>query len=305
MQALIQRSFPLLAAVLLAACSLGGQSAQPTEAPRPPLFSLVLPQGQPVPGQAGSWCWSQSCIDLEAPPTVTDYLFVPDNRITINTEPPSPNSYNMTLISGDGAGDIAATTQIIPDGDTVEWIPQVRGGNYVLIVQGGWSDSSNATYYFGVSLPGQSVEAPGTGEPTERPPDLLLALPDGSEQIADLGTYCWTTMCVDTLWPPPMTNEVALPLGSQFSLRFSETPARTLHVQLLDAASIEADPGIPQEALAEAELEVSADGSVAWTPENLAAGRYLLLIFANWRGEGEDTIQQGGDASYSFVVNLQ
>jgi hypothetical protein len=308
MKVLVQRILaPLAVLMVLTAC--GGKGAQPTPVPpenRPPVFSLVPQQGSPIPGQAGSWCWNQSCVDLEAPPAITDYLFIPENRLTIRSEPPSPNAYSLTLLSGDASGDIAATTSIVPDGDSIEWIPTVRGGNYVLLVEGTWADSSNASYYFGISLPGQTAELPLPGEEgASRPPNLLLLLPDGTEQIAELGTYCWTTMCVDTIWPPPMTNQVSIPLGSALSLRFSEAPARTMHIQLLDAAAIESDPGVPQEPLAQTEVEVSADGTASWTPEGLAAGRYLLLIFANWRGAGQDTTQQGGDASYSFVLNMQ
>src|SRR5688572_24018327 len=123
MKVLVQRILASLAALmLLAAC--GGKGAQTTAVPaenRPPVFSLVPTEGSPIPGQAGSWCWQQNCVDLEAQPTVTDYLFIPENRLTIRSEPPTPNSYTLTLISGDASGDIAASTQLIPDGDSIEW----------------------------------------------------------------------------------------------------------------------------------------------------------------------------------------
>src|SRR5436190_726989 len=150
----IRMSAALVALGMLVGCG-GASTPTPTASVSvPTVFFLAEPGKQPLPGQAGSWCWDGKCVDAGAP-TISNFTKLTSNSIAIRTKPPTPNKFELTLRGSDGKGDALANTEIVPDGDTVEWTPDVAAGDYVLAVQGKWNDGSDITYYFGVSLPGK------------------------------------------------------------------------------------------------------------------------------------------------------
>lgn len=106
---------------------------------------------------------------------------------------------------------------------------------------------------------------------------------EGEEQEGNLGTHCWTTQCVDFIGPPTPTT-------------FTEIPG-DLEIRLDGDGSAESiSVGHPPEeefgTLVD-EQEVPARNGRAQL--DLEPGRYVLVVFATWSGQGDAVLTFGLD----------
>jgi hypothetical protein len=138
--------------------------------------------------------------------------------------------------------------------------------------------------------------APG-GSEAEPSPTALLELQsssdeplgsftwEGEEQEGNLGTHCWSTRCVDFIGPPAPTT-------------FAEIPDE-LEVELTGDGSAESiSVGHPPKeefgALVDEHQVSVRDGRARL---NLEPGRYVLVVFATWAGEGDAVLTFGLEVS--------
>lgn len=105
------------------------------------------------------------------------------------------------------------------------------------------------------------------------------------EQGGNLGTHCWATQCVDFIGPPLPTT-------------FTEVPG-DLDVRLDGDGSAESlSVGHPPDEefgslVDEQEVPVQADRAEL----HLEPGRYVLVVFATWAGEGDAVLTFGLEVS--------
>jgi hypothetical protein len=307
----------VVAVLLLAACAQTGAGDAPSdptqepasEANTPPTFFVIDESGRAIPGQIGSWCWNDSCVDLFEAPIIDTHLAV-SNPLIIRTQPPSPNRLIVALSPASG-DDVIYTDELVPDGDSVEWATDAPAGDYTLTVTGQWNDDSNVIYHFGVTLP--ETDEPGSDEPTTEPtseggtgdtptpPALTLILPSGEASPATQGTYCWTGdgagLCADMMWPPQHDTFTPIPLAAPFSFAFAENPPTTVTISLYRADALYGSDQPSFEPLDSVDVEVSSSAEFSWRPE-IEPGEYVIVVQAFWP-------DQGGDSMYSFAVNVQ
>lgn len=301
----------LLALGFLAACQAAADPdvpETPTGEPSPqtsdgsptgrPVYYLVAAGGERIAGQIASWCWAETCVDLEAPPQIESFHIMPDDgTITLALDPPLPEKLVLSLRTAQAPGDQIAGTEIEPDGLEVAWKPEAPPADYVLAAYGSYEGgSADVSYYFGV----KRVNGPQTV--IAAPPALHLEAAGESLAEGLTGSYCWpgepqdgqqAAICVDAIWPPVHAEFTALPGGEPLRLRFAEDPAARVELRLFDAAQVYADHAA--EPVATMTFDPLPD-PLEWLPD-VPAGDYLLHVLA-WWAEG------GKDAAYSFSVRI-
>ena len=147
-------------------------------------------------------------------------------------------------------------------------------------------------------LAGCAQEAsPGAqGQPPVRPDPAVLELRSaekepiglfsygGEDQAGELGTRCWSTMCVDFIGPPPpktyteVPRDVVIELGGDGkaeSITIGQPPKEEFG-----------------QLVGEREVKVE-DGRVRL---DLTPGRHVLMVFATW---------PGGDAVMTFGLDVR
>ena len=104
-----------------------------------------------------------------------------------------------------------------------------------------------------------------------------------SRATAQLGTYCWTTQCVDVIGPP--TPEVFTPVPGQLQIEFIGAGA----VGSLDVGVPPKKPFTPPKNSQRIPIEENH------ATLNLDPGQYMLVVFAVW---------EQGDAVLTFGVEV-
>lgn len=140
--------------------------------------------------------------------------------------------------------------------------------------------------------------APGgvTGEPpadqtatlelrsSEEAPEGILTW-DGKSYDAELGTHCWTTQCMDFVGPPVPTTFAPVPGDLEIELT-GDGQAESVSV-----GRPSEDPIGPLQD----EQEVTVrNGHITL---DLEPGRYILVVFATWEGQGDAVLTFGLDVA--------
>lgn len=145
---------------------------------------------------------------------------------------------------------------------------------------------------------------PGTRGPANdmKPPPARLTIGDQS-QLGGIGSYCWANICADMIGIPTMPKpmDAESPVTATLILPFEHTPA-SVHLSVYAATD-------------DAELDESARDYRWWRPEqevqsqqldatleqvitlDVNPGLYVVNVFA--------AIEDGGDASYGFLINVE
>lgn len=119
------------------------------------------------------------------------------------------------------------------------------------------------------------------------PPTLVLTGADGEIDL-ELGSYCWSNVCADAVYPPLIETFVQLPADGEITLEFKGKTADSGFISLESVATF------PEgESAASMRLETVSD-PIVWDA-GVPAGDYILLVSAKWAG---------GDASYSTGVTI-
>ncbi len=119
---------------------------------------------------------------------------------------------------------------------------------------------------------------------SEEAPEGVLTW-DGKSYDAELGTHCWTTQCVDFVGPPVPTTNAPVPGDLEVELTGDGTAGSVTVGRASD------EPIGPLQD--ERELEVR-NGRVTL---DLEPGRYILVVFATWEGQGDAVLAFGLDVS--------
>lgn len=125
----------------------------------------------------------------------------------------------------------------------------------------------------------------------------------GQSRLGGIGSYCWANICADMIGIPTMPEPMKAesPVAATLTLPFERSP-QTVNLSVYRATD-------------DAELDESAREYRWWRPEQevqsqqlapileqdftleLEPGLYILSVFA--------AVEDGGDVSYGFLVNVE
>jgi hypothetical protein len=108
---------------------------------------------------------------------------------------------------------------------------------------------------------------------------------EGVKQEGNLGTHCWTTKCVDFIGPPTPTTFTDVPGDLEIRLD-GDGNAESMSV----GHPPEEEFGPPVD---ESQVQVQNDQAQL----NLEPGRYMLVVFATWVGQGDAVLTFGLDVA--------
>lgn len=123
---------------------------------------------------------------------------------------------------------------------------------------------------------------------TEPPALKVSAISETQEAV--LGTYCWTTECVDKVGPIELVEneeEIVVQQGEKIQLEQKEEhrPNKYFLTEISEGK--------------EKEIQVSEYAFIAPTK----SGVYTYGFTGTWNGEGEDELS--GDAQYAFKLKVE
>ena len=185
-----------------------------------------------------SYCWPVEpgvgiCAD-SAPLTFDTFFAVPNDRISLEIDAPTPDTLTLSLQTPDGLAVVDGdTTRIDVPGDTVTWTPSAAPGDYILAVFATWvalgGQGGDAAYFIPITLEGVNAPFPTQLQlaPIESaeiviaesfPPQyfvqIVSALPNGCVQFERLDLTRDGTMIQIDIWNrvPAPEAEVACTL---------------------------------------------------------------------------------------------
>ena len=132
----------LIAALLLTACG-GGMGDSP------PAMRLIV-NGEAVEGLQGSYCWNRLCADMVPPVFDSSHTLVAGEAIQFELDRPLPDTLAVNL--GPEVFGESVASDSLDGAANVEWNPTVAPGTYILSIAGKWSDGSDASYFFSVTI---------------------------------------------------------------------------------------------------------------------------------------------------------
>lgn len=183
----------------------------------PPPLLLETANDGPVSGLQGGYCFPPgeggTCVAFEAPPTPDTFYRLPArDRITLHLPPlPHPQALHLSLMP--------TADQTVPQSvehsfeeDTfpaLNWspeLPDLQTGDYVLRVRLQWDATSDAEYYFGVTVTDPAAPSDSTGV---QPPQFSLWTAENNIVGGAQGSYCWgsdgVALCADYMLTLPET----------------------------------------------------------------------------------------------------
>lgn len=251
--------------------------------PQPPPVFLQRADFGWLEGLRGGYCFPPGeqgvCLLYEAPPYPDEFSLVPngsDLHLLLGALP-FPRAVDLYLYATTRDGAVAALqADVTGEALRLDWTPDVPPGDYVLQVRLSWDETTDAEYYFGVSL---STLPQGI-----QPAQFTLWTSENRIVGGAQGSYCWSDdtggICADYMFPSPQTFAPLVDGNLVYIVVQSNDLPDEVYASLYT-------PDV-QEVLPPTQMQAPEPGVYTLRLENVPPGEYVLLVGGYW-AEGKDT----------------